>query len=216
MHMAEETEAPEGIEEETGTEEATPATTETKVDSVESRKWERRSKANLKEIETLKAQLKERETQDQSEHERAVAKAREEGESKARTEAEKERRADRLETAAIRLASKGLKIGAGDDAATVRFADPDDAFVHLERMVRRGDLDDTDMFDADGRVQTAALTAALAELLADKPHLRAGGDGNGATARVQGSADGGKGSGAGKSLADMTPAEHFERIRQKQ
>jgi hypothetical protein len=181
----------------------------------QARRHERLAKTERKQREEIAARLKEREQADQSEQEKAVAKAREEGETKARGEAEKERRADRLETAAIRLASRGLKVGAGEDTSTLRFADPDDAFVHLERMIRRGDLDDSEIFDADGRVQTQPLTTALAELLADKPHLAAAGNGNSSTARVQGSADGGRGAGAGKALEEMSVEEHFKRLHQK-
>jgi hypothetical protein len=54
----------------------------------------------------------------------------------------------------------------------VRFADPDDALMHIERAIRAGDIDAADIFDDDGKVQTGALQTALADILEHKPHLR--------------------------------------------
>lgn len=176
----------------------------------EARKWEKLAKKNLKDTETLSAKLKEKEDADKSEHEKAVEAARQEGEKVARTEAEKERRADRLESATIRLAAKGFKLK--DDEGkevTLKFADADDAFVYVERAMSRNEIDTDDLFDEQGKVQTDALTSALTEILASKPHLAEGSVGS---RKVSGSADGGKGSGGGKSLEDMTPEEHFKRL----
>jgi hypothetical protein len=102
---------------------------------------------------------------------------------------------------------------------TLRFADPDDAHTYIERMVRRGDIDEDDIFDDKGKVQTEALTEALSELLEDKPHLQAsrdnggdGGSGGKRRERVGGRADGGRGSGS-KSTEDMSVEDHLQAIK---
>lgn len=195
----------------------------------EMRKWEARSKANIKRAEAAEAKLKERETADQTEHEKAVAAARAEGEKTASEKADKERRADRLEASTLRLAAKGIKVTVTEDGEekvrTLRFADPDDAHANIERLIRRGDLDEEDIYDDQGKIRNDGLTTALTDLLADKPHLAAS-DSNGQqqgtpAAKVAGSADGGKGaSGASKGgnagFADLTVEQQYERIRQKQ
>ena len=180
-----------------------------------SRRHEKRARAERKAREEAEAKLKERTDAEKTERERAVEAARQEGEQTASEKADKERRADRLETATIRLASKGFKVK--DDEGkeqTLRFADPDDAHTYIERMLRRGDLDEDDLFDDSGKIQADALSEALQELLETKPHLVANGGGTGRTTKVSGSADGGKGSGGGKSVQDLSVAEHFERIKQ--
>ena len=186
------------------------------------RRHEREAKKERKAREAAEAKVKERETADQSEHEKAVKAAREEGEKTAKEIADKERRTDRLENATIKMAGKGIKVTVKEDdkdvQKTLRFTDPDDAFVHIERMIRNGDLDEDDLFNDKGKVNSEALTEALEELVDAKPHLIAGanGDGNGSGSgrKVKGSADGGKGSGGSKSTEDMSVEEHFERIRQ--
>jgi hypothetical protein len=182
-----------------------------------SRSWERKAKEAEKQRAEYEKRLKDREEQDKSEFEKAVEAARQEGEKTARDASEKERRADRLETAAVRLASKGFKVTDGDGKeVTVTFADPDDAHIHIERMLRRGDLDEGELFDDNGRVRNEALTEALTELIQARPHLAA----NGAVAgkprsKVAGSADGGKGSGGAKELEDRTPEEWLTAIQSK-
>ena len=183
------------------------------------RRHEREAKRERKAREAAEAKVKERETADQTDHEKAVREAREEGERVAAERATKERRGDRLENATIKLAGKGIKVKIDDEEQTLRFTDPDDAFVNIERMIRNGDLDEDDLFDDKGKVNSEALTEALEELLDAKPHLIAGASngGNGGTSsgrKVKGSADGGKGSGGGKAVQELSAEEHFERIRQ--
>ena len=188
------------------------------------RKHEREAKKERKAREAAEQKVKDRETADQSEHEKAVQAAREEGEKKAREAADKERRGDRLENAVIKLAGRGIKVTVKKDdkevEETLKFTDPDDAFVHIERMIRNGDIDEDDLFDDKGKIKSDALTEALEELLDNKPHLVAGASNGGGGAgssggrKVKGSADGGKGSGGSKSVEDMSVDEHFERIRQ--
>ena len=173
------------------------------------RKHEREARKARREREEFEARLRERESADQTDHEKAVAAAREEGERKAREESLKELRSDRLEVATTRLATKGVKVG----EETVKFADPDDAIVHLERAIRRGDLDEDEVFDEKGKIQTEALATALAELLSSKPHLSATSQA-GNRQRV-GSADAGKGSGGPKDLEDLTVEEHLARIQKR-
>ena len=76
-------------------------------------------------------------------------------------------------------------------------------------MIRNGDLDEDDLFDDKGKVDSDALTEALGELIDAKPHLVAGasnggGSGSGAGRKVKGSADGGKGSGGSKDIKEMS------------
>jgi hypothetical protein len=186
------------------------------------RRHEREAKKERKAREAAEAKVTERETADQSEHDKAVKAAREEGERTAREAADKERRGDRLENATIKLAGKGIKVkvteGDKEVEKTLRFTDPDDAFVHIERMIRNGDLDEDDLFDDKGKIKPDALKEAMEELVDAKPHLLAGasngsGNGSGSGRKVHGSADGGKGSGGSKQVAEMSTEEHFERIR---
>lgn len=178
----------------------------------QSRKHERRVKAERKAREEAERKLRERDDTDKSEHDKALEKARAEGKAEALTQSEKERRHDRLEVQATRLAARGITIGHGDDARTVRFADAEDALVNIERGIRSGDIDEDEIFDSEGKVQTDGLASALADLLKRKPHLRATAtDGDD---RPSGDGDGGKGS-AGKSDEDMTAADHFAAVRSK-
>lgn len=154
------------------------------------------SKAKDEEIASLKGELKKHRDADKSEHEKAVEKAREEARAEALSEAEKERRSDRLDVAVTRAASKS-------------FADPEDALIHIQRRIRSGEIDESEVFDADGKVQTESLKSALEQLLEDKPHLSAD-DG-----RPAGSADGGRGSGGGDSLEEMSMDEHLKRVQRK-
>ena len=83
-------------------------------------------------------------------------------------------------------------------------------------MIRRGDLDEEDLFDDKGKIKPEALTesAYKAELIESRPHLAANG-GNGARPRskVAGSADGGKGSSGAKELEDRSPDEWLASIQ---
>lgn len=169
------------------------------------RKHEREAKRARKERDDLDKKLKERADADQTEQEKALEEARKSTREELEGKHQQERRQDRLEVATTKLAARGLKIGKGDDAKTVRFADPDDALVHLERDIRNGDLDADDIFDDNGRVKTDALADALTDLLDRKPHLAAEGK-----KKVDGSADARKGSAAKE---DSTVEDHLKKIR---
>lgn len=170
------------------------------------RKHERNAKKLLKEKADFEKALKEREDADKSEHEKAIEKAREEGRTQALTEAEKSRRADRLELATTRLAAKGVEIG----EKTVKFSDPEDAHVFIERAIAKGDLDADDIYDSEGKVQTDALSDALADLLRRKPNLAAD-----SVPRPKGDADAGKGGGSSDGSPSSDPEEHFKALRKK-
>jgi hypothetical protein len=133
------------------------------------RKHERDLKKERKAREDAETALREREDADKTEQQKAIDKARAEGKKEALTEAQKERRADQLEVAVTRLATKGIQIG----DATQTFADSEDALVYMERSISRGDIDPDDIFDSEGKVKTDVLTAALGELLQRKPQLAA-------------------------------------------
>lgn len=174
----------------------------------ESRKHERRAKKTKKELDDLLAERKKQEDAQKSEHEKALEKAREEGEKTALTKAEKDRQADRLEVAVTRIAAKTIKVGEGDDAKDVKFADSEDALVYLNRAISAGDLDSEDVFGDDGKVNTESVTEALREILESKPHL--GEDSK--PHKPKGDADAGKGKGSGaKELEDMSPEELYKR-----
>lgn len=194
----------------TTVEETTTSTTTVEPDlKRESRKWESRAKKSLKDLEQAQAKIKELETANASDSEKAIAKAREEAALEARAEAMKELRDDRLEVAVARHAL-AVKVTDGDgEEKTVKFADPDDALLRVQRAIRAGDLDEADIFDDKGKVQTDALTGALAEILERAPHLIAT---NGDSPKVKGSADGGKGS-AGKGPEDQSAEDVFQSIR---
>jgi flagellar biosynthesis GTPase FlhF len=171
------------------------------------RKHERAAKRERKAREEAERKLQERADADKSDQEKAIDQARKEAAEEARKEAAEERRSDRLEVQSTRLAAKGFQVGEGDDAETVKFADPDDAVVYVERAIRSGEVDEDDIFDAEGKVNSDALKDALGEILESKPHLRAGENGG----RPKGSADTRKGDAATKDLEAMTPEDHAQR-----
>ena len=171
------------------------------------RKWERESKNVRKERDELAQKLKAREDADRSEQEKAIEEAEQRTRKDVTSSFETERRKDRLEVAATKIAAKGLKIGTGDDAKKVRFADPDDALLHLERDIRTGDLDPEQIFDANGRVRTDQLQEALTDLLARKPHLAAD---TGSRKVVAGTADAGKGA---PTTTETTVEDQLKKIR---
>lgn len=178
----------------------------------ESRKHERRAKSSAKRIKELEDELASKSEADKSEEEKRIEAAKKEAREEALSEAQKDRRADRLEVAVTRIAAKGVEIGEGEDKKTVRFADPEDALVFVERRLARGDISDDDIFDSEHRVQTEALEDELRDLLKSKPRLAA--DSNGGDAgKGAGSADGGKGAGSGKGLEDLTPEDFDKRMR---
>jgi membrane protein involved in colicin uptake len=108
----------------------------------------------------------------QSDTEKAIEKARREAAEAAKAEV----------TTAFRQRILKSEIRA---QAAGKFADPDDAVSLL-------DLDDSDVFDADGEVRTDALAKELDALLDRKPHLKA----DPSNGRPAGDADAGKGAGA--------------------
>lgn len=173
-----------------------------------SRKNESRAKRLQRENEELERKLRDREDADKSEQEKALDKAREEARREALSEAEKERRGDRLELAVTRSASRGIKTG--EDGKAVRFADPDDALARIERALAKGDIDDSDIFDEDGKVNTDALDDALGEILSAAPHLAA----DGTAPKPKGDPDSRKGDPALKGqeeLEAMSPEDHAKR-----
>lgn len=173
------------------------------------RKHEREAKKARKERDAAAAKLKDREDADKSEQEKAIEQARDEERNNLKGEHEKERRQDRLETAATRIAAKGVVVGSGDDAKTLKFADPDDAMVHIERDIRNGDLDPEDIFDDNNRVKAPALEEALVDLLKRKPHLAA----DSKKSKVNGGADGGKGK---ATTTESSVDAEFKKLRRHQ
>jgi hypothetical protein len=183
------------------------------------KKMARQNERNLKkeraDREAIAAKLKEREAADLSEQEKAIAKAREDATSEVTTKYEATIRADRIESSVTKLALKGLKgKDAGGNDITLKFADPDDAQLRLDRAIRTGDVAYDDLY-ADGKVNTAAVTEFLTDLLEEHPRLRAEESNGGGKQREVVDMDGGKGkgSGGGKSLAEMTPDEHLKAIQ---
>jgi hypothetical protein len=174
----------------------------------ELREYERNAKKASakkdKELEELRKQLKAKEDEDKSEHERALEKAREEAKTEALTEVEKERRAERLETAVTRLAAKGITVGEGDKAKAVKFADPEDALLRIDRGISRGDIDADEIYDDEGKVNAEALESALAEIAGNNPHLV--GEGT----RPKGDPGSRKGDPV-KGLEDMSVEDHAKR-----
>lgn len=214
--MAEEETTETTSEDETTTTETEETTTSTETTSEpdwksESRKHERRSKAEKKRADELEAKLAAIEASNQTEQEKAIAKAKEEAKAEALAESAEERRRDRLEVASTRIATTGIKVKDADDKDVVlKFADPDDALIYLERAIKNGDVDHDDIFNDEGKVQTDALSSALQQILESKPHLQANGIGTPAP-KVKGSADGGKGS-AGKDEESKSVDEIFKSI----
>lgn len=171
------------------------------------RKHERAAKRERTKREEAERKLTDRDKADQTDHEKAVEAAREEGKTEAQKEAEKERRSDRLEVAVTRMASKGVEIGEGDEAKTVKFADPEDAQLRIERAVSRGEIDADDIFDDEGRVKTEALTDELVAIATKNPHLVGEGD----RPKPKGDPDARKGDTTKTDLESMTPEDHAKR-----
>lgn len=179
------------------------------------RKHERRAKRAEARASQLEKELEKLKGKNKTEQEKAIEKARDEAKAEVKAEYEKQRRADRLEAAVARQAVKGVSLTVEEDgkkvAKTVKFADPDDALVHLERGISRGEIDEAEIFDEDGKVDREALASALAELLQDKPHLAARQDGGKPSKAVEGKNDAGKGSPPSDEATD--PAAQFKKIR---
>jgi hypothetical protein len=157
------------------------------------RKWERQAKRDREAREKLEAENKKLRESSQSDQDRALTEAKAQARTEALSEATPRMRALALELAVTRLASvRGIKVGDGEDAKTVRFSDPDDVQMWLERQIRTGDLDEKDIYTDDGGVDRDALTDALVTLAAEKPTWLAGAS-NGGARKPAGDVDAGKG-----------------------
>lgn len=174
------------------------------------------AKRDAEERDALKAKLADIEASNLSETEKAIAKAREEAAAEVTGKHEEERRADRIESAVTLLSLKGFKAKDADGHdVELRFADPDDAQLRLDRALRNGDLDYADIYK-DGKVDRPAVTEFLTEVLEEHPRLRAEPPTNGhKQERVDFDGGKGKGSAASKALEEMTPEDHYQAIRGK-
>lgn len=179
----------------------------------ESRKHERRWKREKAAREKAERELAEVKKGRKTAEQKAIDDAKAAGRQEALSEFEKTRRADRLEVAVTRLSTKGIALGEGDDAKKVKFADPEDVLMYLERRINRGDLDAGDVYDDDGKVRVDALTEELAELAEDKPQWlvgAAGDTGKSGRSRTKGDSDAGKGSsGSGEDSVEA----HLGKVR---
>lgn len=124
---------------------------------------------------------------------------------------EEERRSFRLEQSISRMSRKGIKVEVDGAEKALKFADPDDALLHIERQIRAGEIEQSDIFDDEGKVDRKGLKDALAELLEDKPHLAAAS--NGGSRKPKGGSGAGRGSGSGKDLESMSADDHFKQVR---
>ena len=106
-----------------------------------------------------------------------------------------------------------MTIGDGDDERVFKFADPEDAQVFIERKIARGELDADEIFDDEHKVNTEALTEALAELAQEKPRLEASSSNGDGSQRPSGDAGARKGKSGGKSDDDRSIDEHLTSIR---
>ncbi len=175
-----------------------------------SRKHERAAKKAAAERDAHAAKLAEIEASNLSENEKALAKAREEARAEGKAEGEKGRREDRIEAAVTKIAAvKGVTVGEGEKAKTVKFSDPEDVQMWLERQVAKGDIDGDELY-ADGKVNDDVLTEALTELAKSKPGWLVGASAGATNGQPAGDADAGKG-GAGKGIESMSVADHIKR-----
>lgn len=150
------------------------------------RKHERDLKKERRAREKLEKELAQHAEASKSEQEKALDQARREAADAARSEVTKELRTERLTSAFARLAA-------------AKVADVDDALKLL-------DVDEDEIYDDEGKVQTDALRSALDDLLERKPYLAARAPGPGEN-------DAGKGSGRGKSAEDMSVEDHLAAIQ---
>lgn len=174
------------------------------------RRHERAAKTARKKVQDLEAKLKARDDENKSEQEKAIEKARGEATTKAESAFQKERRADKLESAVTRLAAKGIKVGDGDDAETVKFADPEDVLLYVQKAIDSEDIDADDIFEEGGKVKQDALTSELVELARLKPHWKLSEEKG--KAKAAGDGDAGKGKGAKTELEEMSVADHVKRL----
>lgn len=155
------------------------------------RKHEREAKKARREAEGFKKSLDDKAESDKSEQEKALDAARKEAAENAKSEASKTYRS-KIKNAEIRAQAGG------------RFADPSDAVVLAQ-------IDDEDLFDDEGEINADVIKSALDALLESKPHLAAGQAGG----RIQGSADGGKGTGSAKSEEDKSVDDHLADVQKQ-
>jgi hypothetical protein len=174
-----------------------------KTKSRKNENWANKEKKRREEVE---AELRERKEKDETEAQKKVREAEEKGRKEAETEAQKEARSTRLESAVTKVAVKKLKIGSGDDAEEHRYADPDDAQILIERAISRGDLDEDELFNEKGQVDTEVLERELAGFLQRKTHLRAE-----PTKEAAGDGDLRKGGAASGDLEEMSIDDHVKR-----
>ncbi|MEU8196345.1 hypothetical protein AB0C10_21415 [Microbispora amethystogenes] len=123
---------------------------------------ERSKFADYKDLKAKASQFDELTASQQTETEKAVAKAREEAKAEALAEVRRDRVLDKIEV-----------LAAG------RFADPEDAKLRLAARL-------DEFVGDDGQTDTKAVEGALSKLLTEKPHLAAGG-----SRRFEGGGDGG-------------------------
>lgn len=186
-----------------------------------SRRHERNEKRLRRENDELKSAAAKAAKKGQTEQQRAIDDARRKGEEEAGRRFSAQLRETRLENSVSQLATRGVEIEISDkdgkkSKEKVSFVDPDDAMLQLQRMVAKGDLDEDDLFDKDGKVVKSAVQEALAEILEEKKHLRAGSDkddGDTSRKKKRGESDAGKGRGGAKPLEEMSPDEHFKAIK---
>ena len=154
------------------------------------RDWKRearRKERELKSAQRARAEAEEklaRATEaNRSERERELDRAKKDVEAAVRAELEADRRGERLENKALALAARGVKVTVKEDGRDVervlKFEDPDDAVTFLERAIKNRDTSMDELFDADGKIDGAALSEVLADILSTKPKLAAGDNGGG-------------------------------------
>jgi hypothetical protein len=161
-----------------------PKKEEDKTDwKAESRKHEKRAKSERSKSEKLEKELQAEREKNQTDQEKELEKARKEGKAEAESKVQEERRNDRLEVAVAKRAKD--------------VADVDDVLLNIQRAIDAGEIDEDEIFDDKGKVQTKALNTEIDDLLDRKPHLKAGG-----SRRPSGRANGGEGSG-GDDDGDM-------------
>lgn len=177
------------------------------------RRHEREAKAARKREVDLQTKLKQRDDADKTEQQKAVDKARDDATAEVTTKYQAEQRDDRIENAVTRLSLRGFKAKDDGKEITLKFADPDDAQLRIDRALRNGELNYDDIY-AEGKVQAGALVDFLTELLEEHPRLRAQ-EGNGkSTKTVDFDAGKGKGSG-GRDLSAMSPDDHLKAIQNR-
>lgn len=123
---------------------------------------ERSKFADYKDLKDKASKFDELQTAQQSETEKAVAKARDEAKAETLAEVRRDRVLDKIEV-----------LAAG------KFADPEDAKLRLAARL-------DEFLGDDGQIDAKAIDGALSKLLTDKPYLAAGGG-----RRFEGGGDGG-------------------------